>query len=463
MTSSPELPKKMIAIPKTGPPPFIGKAGPPLPINSRLPLLPKQPPTAPSLVVSEPEISIFPAPLVLGEGGTVETRKIHWQAIPASRFKGSVFDLEMFKKSAEYVEVESLIDFQRAKSHFVKVIQPVSVSSPTASLSAGPSSVGSSPQQSAVMASVLPVKRSQQIEIFLTGRKNLLTKGLKNILKSDFESPKTLDLLEAAAQLFPTDEEEDLVSKLVASGDHSCTLARAESFLLELASIPQFKLSVSYVNVLVTAGGTLRKTSDYFEKCVGFMKLITTSKPFVKLLKLIGIMVVYLSNGKKTNFNGFALESVTHLKKVSSFVDRDFSVLNLVVEAMNPSDLDDLIIHLSPLDELLEFDFGEQIEKSIDTEKAVKALDPSRLDKDFHSTLIQRLSQFSAQIKEKIDMYTKLREQVVSDSHKLLRFVAENEKRNFNEVLSHLNEVRNDLVVAKLQRERRKFIKKSLP
>ena len=396
------------------------------------------------------EKPIFPAPLLLGE---VDTRRIHWQSIPVSRFKGSVFEVEMFRNSDVYTE--TLIDFDRAKYHFVK---SSALNSPSGSVVV---SAASSPLQSAIFfpTSILPVKRSQQIEIFLTGRKNILAKagGIHSIITSDYfadsspNSIKTLEILEfASAQLYPSPEEEELIRSSASS------LAKAESFLAELIAVPQFKLAVHYIATLVTGPTSLEQTEKYFEQLSRTITTITQSKPFVKFLKLVGTMVVYLGNGKKSNFNGFALESVSQLKKIASFTDKEYSVLNLVVECMHPEDVNVLISsHLSLVESLLEFDFAEQVEKSLEIEKNINNIDCSKLDQEFHAKLVAKLNEFRSRMNPKLTVSMKLREKALKESQTFLRYVAENEKRDFNDILSRLNDLRNDLVVAQQQNDAR--------
>lgn len=476
----PILNKMKAAAPPIPTPPFLNKmkaAAPPVPTpqflnKMKAPPLPgltqmkaggsKSTPPLPPLVnriVSFPsgsaqpvvdEKPIFPAPLLLGE---VDTRRIHWQSIPVSRFKGSVFEVEMFRNSDDYTD--TLIDFDRAKSHFVK---SSALNSPTASVVV---SAASSPLQSAIFipASILPVKRSQQIEIFLTGRKNILSKagGIHSIITSDYfddsspNSIKTLEILEfASAQLYPSQEEEELIRS------STSTLAKAESFLAELIAVPQFKLAVHYIATLVTVPTSLEQTENYFEQLSRAITTITQSKPFVKFLKLVGTMVVYLGNGKKTNFNGFALESVSQLKKIASFTEKEYSVLNLVVECMNPEDVNVLISsHLSLVESLLELDFAEQVEKSLEIEKDINSIDCSKLDQEFHAKLVAKLNEFRSRMNPKLTVSKKLREKALKESQTFLRYVAENEKRDFNDILSRLNDLRNDLVVAQQQNDAR--------
>ena len=433
--------------PPTALPPSKGKApslGPPPP---RLP----SGPTPPPVVSHVEEQSIFEVPQ-MDVGG--ECRRVHWQSIPVSRFKNSIFDIELYQKMDKYKSI--FFDSEKVKSHFVK--PPVVVSPPTCSPARFPPTAASSPVATAIaltLPSVLGTKRSQQIEIFLNGRKGLSSSDIERIIRTGGDAD-CIDLLEAVVPLYPTEEERVALAGL---GGGLC--GKADAFLIDLLRIPNFKIAVNYIVILHTAETVAIETLEYLSRLIEFEMLVLESKNIPILLKIIGQIVVYLWNGKKSNFNGFSIEVVPQIKKIHSFIDKEYSMMNCVVDSITSVQLTDILGTLSQVESLLDFDYADTLVRSEELQRSVSSIKPGdRLDSAFYSELVPRLSAFKERMQT--EYFPRLGgqlETVKLKSIHLLKYFAESEKKNLNEFLGSLNTLRVDLASAQAQNEKRLFRK----
>ena len=249
----------------------------------------------------------------------IETRRLHWQSIPISRFKKSVFATRIFRSDNELAN----LNFELVKKHFVKITPEIG--SPAKTLEA-PTAV-STPVATAARPtakSVLDTRRIQQIEIFLNGNKSINISNVVILMKSgetDGNVAKSIELLESLLSVYPTEEE----CLLLASHGFPPPLAlpKADAFLTDLMGIPQFKLAANSVILLLSCEDALEEIESYILKFIEFFKSVLKSEAVVKLLTLVGRLVVYLSNGKKASFNGFSLDMVSQLRKVNSFINKE--------------------------------------------------------------------------------------------------------------------------------------------
>jgi hypothetical protein len=431
---------KAPSLPPTGkapafaPAPGRGKATPPLPFGVKPPAV---------QISREVEVSIFEAPLI--DTGMVESRKVHWPSIPVSRFRDSVFDIELFKNIGEYKSVS--FDFEKVKSHFVK--PPMS---PTCSPARAAPTAASSPVATAVVIpSVLETKRIQQIEIFLNGRKGLTSNDIIGYLKKGGDSD-CIDLLEALLPIYPTEEEKQLLQQ-----SRSSMMAKADLFLVDLMKIPEFKIAVNYIIILHTAETVATETLDYLTKLEEFIDAVLESKSVPILLKIVGQIVVYLWNGKKSNFNGYSIEVIPQLKKISSFADKNYSMMNCVVDSLGSDTVAVVLKTLAPVESLLEHDFGDVLLRSEELQRSVRSVKPEeRLNPELYSELVSRLIQFKDRMES--EYFPRLSEKLETarkKSNLMLKYFAESEKKNFNELLANLNTLRVDLSSAQVQNNKR--------
>ena len=425
-----------------------GKA-PSIPPPSALPVTSKSIPS----VKPASEITIFEAPKLLEED--VETRKIHWQSLPGPRFRESVFDLQLLQRKEEFES--AIFNMELVRNHFVK---SRGVGSPTASPCRTAPTAASSPISTSMnltIPSVLETRRIQQIEIFLNGRKGLSASDVVTILKSGGDE-QSVDLLEAVLPLFPSSEERALLQGQAGKGP----LGKADAFLIDMMRIPDFQIAANYVIVLHTAEPVASETLEYFDELIDFIVALRTSSAIPKLLKIIGSMVVYLWNGKKANLNGFSLDVIPQLKKVHSYKDKDFTLMNCLVDAIPSSDLDEVLRALNTVESLLEFDFADTLARSEEVERSVRSMKPAeRLDGKYFPVLVRRLADFKEEMEEKyFKGLSEKRATVREKSVEILKYFAESEKKNFNEFLASLNGLRVDLLSARAQNDKRRSNKR---
>ena len=432
----------------------MGKAGAPsIPLGKgsapNLPIPHMSPPTLPRETLRE--VAVFEVPLISVD--VAETRKIHWQSIPVSRFKNSLFAT----RSGDDVD----LDLSLVNEHFVKTRTCMS---PTASPSRVPTAACSPMSSAAALTvpSVLETRRIQQIEIFLNGRRGFSAADIVRLLKTGGEeSVTTVDLLEAVSALYPTAEEQALLESVPGKSKDGLGVGKADSFLMDLVAIPDFQLVVNYVVVLHTVKPAACETIEYFKKLNLLFESLTASTELANLLALVGKLVVYLWNGKKPTFNGFAVEMISQLRKIASFVDKDYSVLHCVVDIFPSPDLEKVLTLLAPTQELIDFDFADLVLRADEVQKSVNLIKPERLNNTFYPALVSRLCRFKTQMES--DVFPELVEQkelVMHSSTSLLRYFAESDKKSINEFLGNLNSLRNDLVHVRMQNEKRK---KQLP
>ena len=174
-------------------------------------------------------------------------------------------------------------------------------------------------------------------------------------------------------------------------------------------------------------------------------------------LKIIGQIVVYLWNGKKSNFNGYSIEVIPQLKKISSFADKDYSMMNCVVDSLGSDTVAVVLKTLAPVESLLEYDFGDVLLRSEELQRSVRSVKPEeRLNPEFYSELVSRLIQFKDRMES--EYFPRLSEKLETarkKSNLMLKYFAESEKKNFNELLANLNTLRVDLSSAQVQNNKR--------
>ena len=409
-------------------------------------------PVAAKCSVPPPDVPIFDVPLIDKED--METRKLHWQSIPVSRFKESVFDIEMYQKGNELNSIQLNLDL--VKSHFVKS-KTSCMFSPSSSPSRAPTAASSPMATSAslTLPSVLETRRIQQVEIFLNGRKGLAASDIVSVVQTGGVDESVIDLLEAVGPIYPTPEERTLLEPLKQRGG---LFGKADTFLLELMAIPEFKIASNYVVILHTGECVGNDLLKYFSNLTRFIAEIQTSKSIVILLKIVGSLIVYLWNGKKVNFNGFSIDLLSQLKKNFSFADREYSMLNYLVDELGPARVEEIISILSPIESLLELDFADALARSEELERSVHGLKPTeRLSREFYKSLIPRLERFKLKMTRIFEELNRVKQAAIVQSKDTLRYFAESEKKNVNEFLASLNLLRIDLNTAQSQNEKRRF------
>jgi hypothetical protein len=425
-------------------PPIIKGSGPPPPVSK-----------IPSPVAQKPlaEVPIFTAPKISDD--EAETRKVHWQSLPVPRFRDSVFNLQLLERKSEFESAN--FDLDLVKHHFVRI---KGIGSPNASPCRTAPTAASSPISSAInlaIPSVLETRRIQQIEIFLNGRKGLSASDVVAVLK-DGGDDTCVDLLEAVVPLFPSVEERVLLQGQQGKG----MLGKADTFLIDLMRIPDFQIAANYVIVLHTAEIVASESLAYFDKFIDLIAYLRESTAIPKLLKIIGSMVVYLWKGKRANLNGFSLEVIPQLKKVHSFKDKEFTLMNCIVDAVDSQDLEEVLRALTTVESLLELDYADTLARSEEVERSVRAMKPNdRLDRKYFPLLVRRLNGFKEMMEEKyFKALTEKRTIVRAKSVEILKYFAESDKKNFNEFLQTLHGLRVDLTSARNQNDKRRSQKR---
>ena len=226
--------------------------------------------------------------------------------------------------------------------------------------------------------------------------------------------------------------------------------------------IPDFQIAANYVIVLHTAEIVASESLAYFDKLIDLIAYLRESTAIPKLLKIIGSMVVYLWKGKRANLNGFSLEVIPQLKKVHSFKDKEFTLMNCIVDAVDSQDLEEVLRALTTVESLLELDYADTLARSEEVERSVRAMKPNdRLDRKYFPLLVRRLNGFKEMMEEKyFKALTEKRTIVRAKSVEILKYFAESDKKNFNEFLQTLHGLRVDLTSARNQNDKRRSQKR---
>ena len=395
-----------------------------------------------SLVV--PSTPVFPAPLI--DPGS-EFRKVHWQSIPVSRFEKSIFNKKIFGNN-----FLKNIDFELIKKHFVRekaeVKTPVKSREPATA--AGTPVIGSSSPQIS-LPSVLDQKRIQQIEIFLTKYRNLTRPVLESLVRNkDQDKDSCVELLESILALFPTIEEQSVLETVC---NNPLPLAKADKFLVDLSiNIPEFKTAAAARIILSTFSSSFSDLSNYLKNFNSKVLEITSSNTLVDVFRIIGSLVVFLGN-RKSVFNGFGIDNLSSLKKINSFIIKDYSSFHVVVDMLSLSELDSIATLLSDesAKSVLESDFDEILIQVTELEKAVN----SRLgkidfvSKDFYAEMIREINLFMNENCSKIDSLVLLRDAAKMNAKLIREYFGENDKKSINEIFGSLKMFGNDLLNAR--------------
>jgi hypothetical protein len=459
--SAPALPKlgkgKAPGLPAPGAKSTANSSAPVLPGNGHPRLLTPQAPIGTlkqSPTVQAPEVCVFDieAPPVVADP-IDETRKVHWQSLPLNRFSQSVFEVKLVKRKSDFEN--ACIDPDAIKAHFVKQKNSGSgIESPYRSINMAPTAACSpigSAANLAVVPSVLETKRIQQIEIFLNGRKGLVSLDVVNLLKSG-GNEENIDLLEALLPIYPSEEERGLLE--AQASKEGAILGKADSFLIDLMRIPNFKIASNYIVVLHSTDLVAQQIIGYFQNFISFVDKLISCPALPALLKIVGSTVVYLWNGKRANLNGFSLEAISQLKKVHSYTNKEYTMLHCVVETAGPDIVKSVLASLSPVEQILEFDYNDTVLRSEEIERSVQALKPSdRLDGAYFPILIDRLTVFRTRMESDVlPNLSSLRDEVKRKTAELLRYFAESDKKSVNEFLATVNILRFDLAASAKRR-----------
>jgi hypothetical protein len=382
------------------------------------------PPTVAPQVEIPVDINLFQVP-PLEE--VAEVRRIHWQSLPVSRFRNSVFDTSMSREVCEG------LDFDEVKMHFTKP-----VSSPSRS-GIVPTAVSTPVISKISPVSILDIKRSQQVEIFLNGNKSISIESITEILKGHNmdPTPNVAEILESVQALYPSPEEIESIS------GSSNILAKADSFLFDLSRIPQFRLASNYLIIVSTIDEVISEIQRYFALILCLASFLQQSKAFPDLLYFAGCVVVYLN--KKTNFNGYSIEQIPQLRKVTSFKERQISVLDIVVRSMGSVELKSLIDGLGVAQSLTSFEYSDMIARFDQVVKSVQSVAVESLDPSFYSDLIPILSTFKSRMSLEVDKLTVDKNLVVEKLKWLRTFLGENDKRSPDEIFRYINAIRCSL------------------
>ena len=401
---------------KSAPPP-LGKSAPP-PMGASPPMGNSVPQMGvPSNSFSETVVPIFQVPPI---DDSLEIRKVHWSSIPVSRFKTSLF---------AQLEFDERFNFDLVREHFVKQSASTSCAVPAPVV--------------VVSTSCLEAKRVQQIEIFLNGNKDVnITQVIRMVQGSVHVSPsRTAELLEALLNIYPSLEEIEALDSFV----EKTNSPKADQFLMDLVKVPQFKSAVSITLILLTIEDTLTAATEYFLSFNRFVDLVTTDPSIRNLFKTVGTFVVFL--GAKS-VHGFALDQVPQLRKIHSFMDKQYSALHCVVDCLSPPYS---FSCLNGLDELVEYDYSEKILETNEIERNFSKLENCKLESNFYTKVNETIRKLILKIRPQITFLTDIR-----DSHvkKLQFFFAENDRKPVNDILVNLSIIRKQLdVIIKGRRE----------
>ena len=412
---------------KSAPPMLIGKSSPPM-------LVGKSAAPPPVETVSA---KVFKVPSLPSEVG--EVRKMHWQSIPLPRFENSLF-------SRLPGDCGYSIDFDLVQRHFTKRRQ---VDNPATS----------SPVSVSVVASVLEQKRVQQIEIFLNGNKGFNIEAIVSILQGRHAHTderwkcETIALLEALLQIYPTNEEVELLKTI----EQNSSLPKADEFLKNLIQIPIFKYSV-WINIIVLQiNDSIFELLNYFNKFNKFISTLLNSEKIPILFQLIGTLVVYLTGASSSKtFHGFTLDQIGSLRKVHSFIDKPVSALHVIVSNDNDQLANAIAQLLAPVEELIEYDFSEMLIRTTEVETNWNALCANRSLQATNRTTLVGIPFYSALCTKIETLVNKTRpqfEQLISlknetNEKKFREYFAETDKKPINEMLSALFTLKKDLQIA---------------
>lgn len=446
----PMIPKASNIVSKvTGPPPpstfKIGKCPPPAVAVSRKAAM--MPPLLAEVPVQEELVELFPVPKLENGCAIVESRKIHWQSIPVSRFKNSIFET-LIRESQSKVDM----DFDLIKSHFVK---DNSSRSPKGSTSVPPTAACTPVQSSSVpmvrlLPSVLDMKRIQQIEIFLNGNKGLTSSQIRDLARTggrDSDNRRNMELIEGILTIFPSDEETNLIksqeAKLALSNE-TIGLPKADLFLLQLIQIPQVKIALNYITVFYSADEIFDEAEKYLSGFIAFVDRLVVCDAFVEFVRIIGSFVVYLSNGKKMNFNGFSMELIPQLKKIQSYIDKDYTIFDCSVSTLGSSSrpLSDVSKLVGPL---IDFEFADIILRFDHASTSVDSITVEKLEGNFYAELIPILGAFKSRMRNRIEAVRVLKSRATASSSALRSYLAESDKRCVDEILAWMHALNSDI------------------
>ena len=433
----------------TGPPPpptyKHGKCPPPAVSVSRKASM--MPPLLAASPVQEEIVELFPVPKLENGCAIMESRKLHWQSIPVSRFKNSIFETLIYESQSR-----AYIDFDLVKSHFVK---DNSSRSPKGSTSVPPTAVCTPVQSTTVplvrlLPSVLDMKRIQQIEIFLNGNKGLTSAQIRDLARTggrDSDNRKNMELIEGILTIFPSDDETNLIkaqeAKLALS-EERVGLPKADLFLLHLLQIPQVKIALNYITVYYSADEILDEAEKYLSGFIEFVDRLLVCDAFVEFVRIIGSFVVYLSNGKKMNFNGFSVELIPQLKKVQSYIDKDYTIFDCSVSTLGSRSrpLSDVLKLVVPL---IDFEFADIILRFENASTSVDSISVENLEGNFYAEFIPILSAFKSRMQNRIEAVRVSKSRAVASSSALRTYLAESDKRCVDEILVWMHAFNSDI------------------
>jgi len=416
-------------------------------------------------------VIVFPVPDLIAPLGEFEVRKIHWQSLPQNRFKNSIFETRILNCK----KFSKIINYEIIRKHFVKEkriggdlggedFTPKSRIPPPLGVSTPPAVV--------IATSVLDQKRIQQIEIFLNRNKSLLD---KNVLIDLLMAPTStedindrIDMLEALQTLYPTPEERELLVAENEAIENAAfdenpqsrkILAKSDSFLINLSIvIPEFKTAAGIRILMETFDSGFTESYEYFSTLIFHGKKILESDALVDLMRIFGSVAAYLSGGPKktTVLNGFSLENVGQLKKISSFTAKEYSVLNCVAEMIDDWDEITYVLDKS-MDILLEYEYPDMVAQSMELEKSITqklAKTDILKDKKFYEKFIENISSFLKNAYPKVDRLILVRNEADAVTKQLRQYFAENDKKNVIEIFASLKNLRIDLFAASARNSR---------
>jgi hypothetical protein len=414
------------------------KAPPALPVPGKAP--PRLPGPVPS-IISQPTapVDVFPVPAIDTDGAPFESRRLHWQSIPVSRFKESLFSKKMTEHHPE-------IDFELLKTHFVK-LKTFETPKPTKTkplLDDPPTGTGTPGTNTSV--SVLETKRIQQIEIFLNQKKYLTKEYLEGLVRDGGKN--TVELLESILALYPSSDERD---RLVACCEEG--LPKADLFLYTISvSIPEFKQAAAVQIIIHTYDEVMVELMRYFENLVAKIDLLLESASIVTMMAIVGRFARYFGNTGSTLY-GFSLENLSQLKKVHSYTNREYTLLHSLREMLVQNRVLDRLItsDLSGVENFLEFDFVDMQQRGVELEKSVR----EKLEKiifkntEYYHVLVRvTLPEFLARAVPETDKLILLRTTALTRTQQLRQYFGESEKRTINELFAFLKHFKNDLIKA---------------
>jgi hypothetical protein len=151
--------------------------------------------------------------------------------------------------------------------------------------------------------------------------------------------------------------------------------------------------------------------------------------------------------------NGFSLENISQLKKITAFSSRDYNVLHCIADIMEDTSWLSLSSVLSTVDGLLEFEFSEMLSESLELENSInEKISLNIKNKLFYEIFLQKIDIFIARVSPMLVRLAKARSEAESLVKEIRTYFGESEKKSVNEIFLALRNLRIDLHAARIKR-----------